>query len=217
MKRRDFSLVAGGAAVAAGALWAAPALADANKPEAGTDYLPVDPKAPVEAPAGKIEVVEFFWYSCPHCNAFEPMLAGWIKQLPKDVSFRRVPVAFRDDFVPQQRLYFALDALGLVEKLHAKVFNAIHVEKQALANAAAITEWVGKQGVDTTKFTEQYNSFSVATKATKSKQLQEAYRVEGVPALGVAGRFYVDGSLAKGMDKALKVVEVLVAGVRNGK
>jgi thiol:disulfide interchange protein DsbA len=101
--------------------------------------------------------------------------------------------------------------------LHTKVFNAIHVERQALANAAAITEWVGKQGVDTAKFTEQYNSFSVATKATKSKQLQEAYRVEGVPAMGVAGRFYVDGSLAKGMDRALKVVDALVAGVRNGK
>ena len=198
-------------------MWSANAQADANKPEAGADYLPLDPRAPVEASAGKIEVVEFFWYSCPHCNAFEPMLAGWIKQLPKDVSFRRAPVAFRDDFVPQQRLYFALEAMGLVEKLHAKVFAAIHVEKQALATAAAIAEWVDKQGVNVAKFTEQYNSFSVATKATKSKQLQEAYKVEGVPALGVAGRFYVDGSLAKGMDKALKVVEALVAGLRKGK
>lgn len=217
MKRRDFSVAATSAAVAVSAMWSVNAQADTTKPEAGTDYLPVDPRAPVEAPVGKIEVVEFFWYSCPHCNAFEPMLAGWTKQLPKDVSFRRAPVAFRDDFVPQQRLYFALEAMGLVEKLHAKVFAAIHVEKQALASAAAITDWVGKQGVNVAKFTEQYNSFSVATKATKSKQLQEAYKVEGVPALGVAGRYYVDSSLAKGMDKALKVVEALVAGVRNGK
>ena len=217
MKRRDFSLLAGGAAVASTTLWSAAAHADASKPEAGTDYLVVDPRAPVEAPAGKVEVVEFFWYSCPHCNAFEPMLEGWIKQLPKDVAFRRVPVAFRDDFVPQQRLFYALDAMGLVDKLHAKVFAAIHVEKQDLSKAPAILAWVGKQGVDVAKFTEQFNSFSVAAKASKGTQLQNSYKVEGVPALGVAGRFYVDGSLAKGMDKALKVVESLAAAVRSGK
>jgi thiol:disulfide interchange protein DsbA len=145
------------------------------------------------------------------------MLAGWIKSLPKDVAFRRAPVAFRDDFVPQQRLYFALEAMGLVEKLHAKVFAAIHGEKQDLSKAAAITDWVAKQGVDMAKFNQQYNSFSVATKATKAAQLQNAYKVEGVPALGVAGRYYVDGTLAKSMDRALKVVDQLITGVRSGK
>ena len=230
MKRREFSLLTGGATVAAGALWSASALAQTKakaKPEtaapesikvvAGTDYVLLDPQAPVEAPAGKIEVVEFFWYNCPHCSAFEPLLAGWIKTLPKDIAFRRAPVAFRDEFVPQQRLYFALEAMGLVEKLHAKVFTAIHVEKLDLSKVAAITDWVVKQGVDKAKFTEQYNSFSVATKSTKAAQLQNAYKVEGVPALGVAGRFYVDGTLAKGMDRALKVVESLAAGIRSGK
>ncbi len=217
MKRRDFSLLATATGAAASVIWPTFAHADAAKPEAGTDYVMVDPRAPVEAPAGKIEVVEFFWYNCPHCNAFEPQLEGWIKTLPKDFAFRRVPVAFRDDFVPQQRLYFALEAMGLVEKLHAKVFAAIHVEKLDLSKAAAITDWVVKQGVDKVKFSEQYNSFSVATKSTKAAQLQNAYKVEGVPALGVAGRFYVDGSLAKGMDKALKIVESLAAGIRSGK
>jgi thiol:disulfide interchange protein DsbA len=217
MKRRNFSLLAGGSVAAVSTLWAPIAQADVSKPEAGSDYLPLDPRAPVEAPAGKIEVVEFFWYSCPHCNAFEPQLAGWIKTLPKDVAFRRVPVAFRDDFVPQQRLYFALDAMGLVDKLHAKVFAAIHVEKLDLSKAAAILDWVAKQGVDIAKFTEQYNSFSVATKATKAAQLQNAYKVEGVPAMGVGGRFYVDGTLAKSMANALKVVEYLVAGIRSGR
>jgi thiol:disulfide interchange protein DsbA len=216
MKRRDFSMLAT-AGAAAGAIWPKFAEADAAKPEAGTDYNLVEPRAPVEAPAGKIEVVEFFWYNCPHCNVFEPMLAGWIKALPKDIIFRRAPVAFRDDFVPQQRLYFALEAMGLVEQLHAKVFTAIHVEKLDLSKAAGITDWVAKQGVDKAKFSEQYNSFSVATKSTKASQLQNAYKVEGVPALGVAGRFYVDGTLAKGMDKALKVVESLAAGIRSGK
>jgi thiol:disulfide interchange protein DsbA len=217
MKRRDFSLLAGGAAVAGGALWSAAAQADVTKPEAGTDYLVLDPRAPVEALAPKIEVVEFFWYNCPHCNAFEPSLEEWVKKLPKDVSFRRAPVAFRDDFVPQQRLYFALEAMGLVDKLHAKVFAAIHVEKLDLSKAAGITDWVAKQGVDMVKFNQQYSSFSVATKATKAAQLQNAYKVEGVPALGVAGRFYVDGTLTKSMDNALKVVDSLLAGIRRGK
>jgi thiol:disulfide interchange protein DsbA len=217
MKRREFSLLAGAAAAATQALWPTLAHADAAKPEAGTDYLVLDPRAAVEAPAGKIEVVEFFWYSCPHCNAFEPELEAWLKKLPKDVAFRRVPVAFRDDFVPQQRLYYALDAMGLVDKLHAKVFAAIHVERLDLAKSPAIIDWVAKQGVDKAKFTDQYNSFSVATKASKAAQLQNAYKVEGVPALGVAGRFYTDGSLAKSMGNALRVVESLVAGVRGGK
>ncbi len=216
MKRRDFSMLAtAGAAISAG--WPTFAQADVAKPEAGTDYLAVEPRAPIEAPAGKIEVVEFFWYNCPHCNAFEPMLEGWIKTLPKDIAFRRVPVAFRDEFVPQQRLFYALDAMGLVDKLQAKVFAAIHVEKLDLSKAAGITDWVVKQGVDKAKFSEQYSSFSVATKATKAAQLQNAYKVEGVPALGVAGRYYIDGTLAKGMDRALKIVESLAAGVRSGK
>jgi thiol:disulfide interchange protein DsbA len=213
MKRRDFSQAAAGVALVTSL---APAVvgAQGKKPEAGSDYQVLDPRAPVDAPAGKIEVVEFFWYSCPHCNAFEPILEAWVKKLPKDVAFRRVPVAFRDDFVPQQRLYFALDAMGLVDKLHTKVFAAIHVEKLNLAKADAIADWVAKQGVDRAKFMEQFGSFTVATKATRSTQLQNAYRVEGVPALGVAGRFYTDGSMAKSMERALQVVESLVADER---
>jgi thiol:disulfide interchange protein DsbA len=212
MKRRAFTQAAASAVAAGSTLWAAPALS--QKLEAGTDYMVLDPRAPVEAPAGKIEVVEFFWYSCPHCNAFEPALEAWAAKLPKDVVLRRVPVAFRDDFVPQQRLYYALDAMGLVDKLHAKVFAAIHGEKQNLARGDAIAEWVAKQGVDKAKFTEQYNSFTVATKASRGTQLQNAYKVEGVPALGVAGRFYTDGSIAKSMGRALQVVDALIAGTR---
>lgn len=217
MKRRDFSLLTGSAVAAASLLYTTAVQADAAKPEAGTDYLVLDPRAPVEAAPGKIEVVEFFWYNCPHCNAFEPLLADWVKRLPKDVAFRRVPVAFREDFVPQQRLYYALEAMGLVEKLHAKVFAAIHGEKRDLSKATAIADWIATQGVDMAKFNQQYNSFSVAAKASKAAQLQNAYKVEGVPALGVAGRFYTDGSLAKSMNNALKVVEALVASVRSGK
>jgi thiol:disulfide interchange protein DsbA len=215
MKRRDFSLALG---AAAGATWVqTPAMAQAKPPVAGTDYLVLEKPAPVEAPAGKIEVIEFFWYSCPHCNVFEPALATWIKKAPKDVAVRRVPVAFRDDFVPQQRLYYALEAMGLVDKLHGRVFTAIHAEKLSLNTAEAIATWVVKQGVDKAKFMEQYNSFAVATKATKGTQLQNAYKVEGVPAIGVAGRFYTDGTFAKSMDRALVIAEFLAAEIRKKK
>ena len=216
MKRRDFSVVCG-AALAGSAVAPRLALAQAKPPVAGTDYMVLEKRASVEAPAGKIEVVEFFWYSCPHCNAFEPTLNAWVKGVGKDVSVRRVPVAFRDDFVPQQRLFYALEAMGLLDKLHGQVFAAIHVEKQKLARGDEIGDWVGKQGVDKTKVMEQYNSFSISTKATRGAQLQNAYRVEGVPALGVAGRFYTDGSLARSMERALQVVEFLTGEVRSGR
>lgn len=222
MKRREFTLGTGtaltvatlGAGLAGG--FGRPALAQA-KPGAGTDFLVLEKRAPVEAAAGKIEVVEFFWYSCPHCNAFEPSLEAWIKRQPKDVAVRRVPVGFRDDFVPQQRLYYTLEAMGLIEKLHARVFAAVHVEKQTLNKPETIADWAAKQGVDKTKFVEQFNSFSVATKTSRATQLQNTYRVEGVPALGVAGRFYTDGTLSKTMDRALVIVDHLLAEVRAGR
>ena len=216
MKRRNFSVLSGVGLAAAVALPGS-VLAQTKPPVAGTDYLVLDKPAPVEAARGKIEVVEFFWYSCSHCNAFEPALNAWSKVLPKDVVLRRVPVAFRDDFVPQQRLYYALEALGLLAKLHAQVFAAIHVDKLKLASAAEIADWAAKQGVDRAKFTEQYNSFSASTKATRGTQLQNTYKVEGVPALGVAGRFYIDSTLAQGMDRALKVADFLTAEVRSGR
>ena len=216
MKRRNFSVLSGVGLAAAVALPGS-VLAQTKPPAAGTDYLVLDKPAPVEAARGKIEVVEFFWYSCPHCNAFEPALNAWAKALPKDVALRRVPVAFRDDFVPQQRLYYALEALGLLAKLHARVFAAIHVDKLKLASAAEIADWAAKQGVDRAKFTEQYNSFSASTKATRGTQLQNTYKVEGVPALGVAGRFYIDSTLAQSMERALKVADFLTAEVRSGR
>ena len=213
MKRRDFSLACG-AALASTAIIQPAAWAQGKPFQAGTDFLVLDKRAPVEAPAGKIEVVEFFWYNCPHCNTFEPAFDAWAKRMPADIAVRRVPIAFRDDFVPQQRLYHALEAMGLVEKLHSKVFAAIHVEKQKLDRAEAIVDWVAKQGVDKAKFLEQYNSFSIANKSTRGTQLQNAYKIEGVPALGVAGRYLTDGTMAKSMGRVLQVVEFLAAETR---
>jgi len=216
MNRREFS--AGAACVLATAALGLPHLAWAQKkPEDGTDYRLLDKRVAVEAPAGKIEVVEFFWYSCPHCNAFEPRLEAWSKKLPADVVLRRVPVAFRDDFVPQQRLFYALEAMGKLPELHAKVFHAIHTEKQRIDQEATILAWVAKNGVDQAKFQESYNSFSVSTKARRAAQLQDAYKVEGVPALGIAGRYYTDGTMAGNMDRALQVTDFLVADARKSK
>jgi protein dithiol oxidoreductase (disulfide-forming) len=213
MNRREFSAAA--AVVAGATALGVPGLALAQrKMEEGKDFRALEKKAPVDAPAGKIEVVEFFWYSCPHCAAFEPRLAAWLKKLPPDVSFRRVPVAFRDDFVPQQRLFYTLEAMGKVDDVHAKVFQEIHQNRQPTDREDRILAFVEKNGIDRAKFQELYNSFAVSTKARKAKQLQDQYEVDGVPALGVNGQFYTDGTLAGGMDRALAVADYLIAETR---
>ena len=213
MLRREFSVSAATLAAAVG-LPITAAHAQGQPFREGSDYLMLDKPAPTEAAAGRIEVVEFFWYSCPHCNRFEPQLEEWAKKMPKDVVLRRAPIAFKPDFEPQQRLYFALEGMNKVEELHKKVFYAIHVEKQALNSLPLIAEWVEKQGIDKAKFTEAYNSFPVATKTRKATLLQDAYKVDGVPALGVAGKYYTSGSIAQTMERALVVTDHLVGLVR---
>ena len=216
MQRREFSISAASLAAASLGVLATPAQAQGKPPQEGSDYMVLDKRAPVEAPAGKVEVVEFFWYSCPHCNRFEPTLEEWIKKAPKDVVVRRVPVSFRPDFEPQQRLYYVLEGMNKVEELHKKVFHAIHVEKQMLNTLELVAAWAEKQGLNKTKFVEMYNSFSVATKARKATQLQDAYKVDGVPALGIAGRFYTSATLAQTMDRALLVTDHLIVQARKG-
>ncbi|GKT15484.1 thiol:disulfide interchange protein DsbA/DsbL [Acidovorax sp. SUPP2522] len=218
MKRREFSLSTA-TAVAASALTlplATPAMAQARQFKEGKDYVKLAKPVASDVPAGKVEVIEFFWYSCPHCNAFEPTLEAWIKAAPKDMVIRRMPVAFNSSFAPQQKLYFALESMGKVGDLHAKVFRAVHVEKQALNKDDLIFEWIGKQGVDVAKFKEAYNSFSVSNQLRKAAQLQEAYGVEGVPSMGVAGRYYTDGTMAGNMQGVLQVVEYLASTAAKG-
>ena len=217
MNRRKFSVGAACSLALASLGLPGSLLAQARKPEAGVEFLTLETRVPVEAPAGKVEVIEFFWYSCPHCNAFEPKLASWLKRSPPEVAFRRVPVAFRDDFVPQQRLFYTLEAMGKLDELHAKVFHAIHTEHQSIDKESTIVAWAEKNGLDRTKFLEIYNSFSVQTKARRATQLQDAYKVQGVPAIGIAGHYYTDGTLASTMDRALQVTEYLVAEVRKSR
>jgi thiol:disulfide interchange protein DsbA len=202
MDRREFS--AGAACVLATAAIGLPQLAFAQgRPEEGKEYKSLDKRVPGEAPAGKIEVVEFFWYSCPHCNAFEPALEAWAKKLPADVVLRR--------------LFYTLEAMGKLEELHRKVFETIHKDRVSIDKEPTILAWAEKQGLDKAKFAEHYNSFSVSTKARKAAQLQDQFKVEGVPALGIAGRWYTDGTMAGSMARALQVTDHLVGEARKTK
>ena len=214
MKRRAFSLSA--AALAASTL-SLPALAQ-NQPKEGKDYAKLGKPVATDAPAGKVEVLEFFWYNCRHCNAFEPTFDAWVKTAgSKNIVVRRVPVAFNASFEPLQKLYYTLEGLGKVDEIHARIFRAIHVEKINLSKEDGIMAWMAKQpGIDMAKFKEMYGSFNVASQVRRASQLQQAYGVEGVPSMGVAGRFYTDGTMTGSTPGMLPVVEHLVGLVRKG-
>jgi protein dithiol oxidoreductase (disulfide-forming) len=183
-----------------------------DAPVEGTHFVRLSQPVATSAP-GKVEVVEFFWYGCPHCNAFEPSLDAWSRKLPADVVFRRMPVALREDWAMHQRIYFALEAMGQVEAMHRKTFYAIHKDRMPLEKPAEIAAFMTKNGVDGTKFLENLDSFSVQTKARQANQLAAAYKIDGVPTLGVQGRFTTAPSLPAlggSHERTLAVVEFLV-------
>jgi thiol:disulfide interchange protein DsbA len=207
--RREFSL-----ATAAVAISAVPgAFAQGGAPVEGRDYVRLN--QPVAVPGGgKIDVIEFFSYGCPHCYTFEPMLEQWIKRLPPDVAFRRIPAAFNPVFEGYARLFYALEAVGQAEVLHKRVFAAIHVQRQRLDKEADIAAFVSSNGGDGAKVVAALKSFGVATKMRQAKQAMEAYKIDGVPSIGVHGRWFTSGSLANGNDKALAVVDYLIQQAR---
>ncbi|MGL6112221.1 MAG: thiol:disulfide interchange protein DsbA/DsbL [Rubrivivax sp.] len=211
MKRRDFSMRV--AAAGLGTVWAGAAGAQ-GAPVEGTHYTRLSQPAPVSAPAGKIEVVEFFSYGCPHCYTLEPTLESWAKRLPGDVVFKRVPVGFNALYENYQKIFYALEAMGQVDAMHAKVFNAIHQQRQRLDKEADIAAFMTANGVDGAKFIEQYKSFSVQAKAKQAQQLSQSYKIDGVPAMGVQGRYVTSGSLAGSNERALAVTDSLVQGIR---
>jgi thiol:disulfide interchange protein DsbA len=182
-------------AAASLAVLAATAHATPQAPVSGTDYKTLEKAQATDAPAGKVEVTEFFWYSCPHCFALDPALEAWVKKQGNAISFKRVPVMFRPSFVPQQKLYYTLEAMGRLNDLHPKVFNAIHAERKPLDTDAAITDYIVAQGVDKAKFLDVYNSFGVQTTAKRAAQLQEAYKIDGVPTLAIDGRYMTSPSI----------------------
>lgn len=213
MKRREFTARMTGAGLAGVSLWAAgPALAQANFVE-GRDFVRL--QTPVAVPSGgKIDVIEFFWYGCPHCNAFEPMLDAWAKRLPADVAFRRVPVSFTAMHETHAKIFYALEATEQLEAMHRKVFAALHVQRQRLDKEADIVAFVTRSGGDGAKFAEAFKSFGVATKVRQGKQLSEAYKIDGVPSLGIHGRWFTSGSLAGSSERALAAADMLIARAR---
>ena len=212
MKRREFSAAVIGAGLGAASM----ATLAQGGPVEGTHYVRLSQPVATATP-GKIEVIEFFWYGCPHCNAFEPALEPWIKQLPADVAFRRVPVAFsQEPFFAHQRIFYALESLGQLPALHRRVFYAIHSDRQRLDKPADISAFMAKNGVDAAKFMEAFDSFSVQTKARQAAQLSAAYKIDGVPAIGVQGRYYTSGPLAGSNEKSLVVADFLIERVRKG-
>lgn len=219
MNRREFSIqTLGTVGLGLSAGLPSLALAQGGEPVEGTHYVKLSQAAPTAAPAGKIEVVEFFWYGCPHCNQFEPYLAAWAAKLPADVAFRRIPVAFREvPFGAHQRLFYALEALGLIPALHTKVFYAMHQEGLKLDKPELMADFLGKQGVDKAKFLSVYESFAVQTKCRQARTLTDAYKIDGVPALGIAGQFYTSVGLNGTPEKALATTDALLNKVRKGK
>lgn len=208
MQRREFSKWA----MAAGVGAALPVQAQIAGLQEGRDYLRLQRPAPVDSKPGQIEVLEFFSYSCIHCYNFVPLFSAWMAQRPSQVVVRRTPVAFSPAMEPLQRLYYTLEAMGRIGALHEKVFRAFHVDKVRIQDPAVAADWVGQQGVDKTQFNQFYNSFGVAGKARRATQLQDAYQVEGTPALGIAGRFYISGQ----GPRTLVVADALIAELRKG-
>jgi thiol:disulfide interchange protein DsbA len=187
----------------------------AQSPVEGTDYIELKPPQSVEAP-GKVEVIEFFWYRCPHCYALEPDLEAWVKRLPPDVQFRRIPGILNEDWAVDARIFYALEAIGDSQRLHRPLFNAIHqqggVRLRGDAFAKWVAEWLAKQKVDMAKYDAALHSFSVESKMRRAAQMARSYRLDGVPALSVQGRYLV---LASTSQKAmLATTDTLIGETR---
>ncbi|MEP6740835.1 MAG: thiol:disulfide interchange protein DsbA/DsbL [Caldimonas sp.] len=209
MKRRDFSSTLVATAVAGAYFLPSAAGAQGAAPVEGKDYTKVDPPQPAGAP-GKVEVLEFFSYACPHCNAFEPTLQAWVRQLPADVSFRRVPVSFLMNAENLQRTYYALETIGAVDAMQTKIFSAIHTDHQRLDKPEDIAAVVAKNGGDAAKFLAAFKSFSVATSVSRARKMTADYKIDGVPSLAIQGRFVTSPSQANGAPQALAVADQLI-------
>ena len=190
--------------------------AQSQKIEEGFDYRILPVPQPVET-KGKVEVIEFFWYGCPHCYDFEPELSAWVKRQPKDVVFRRIPVAFRDDLLPHSQLFYALEAMGKGDALNEKVMYAMHKENKRLLNETEIADWVASQGIDRNTFLATYRSFAVISKARAAKQMAEAYRIDGVPTIVMQGKYVTSPSIAGTKAKAILVMDYLEEKIRKDK
>ena len=213
MQRRAFSLTAASALAVSTLGLGLPAHAQLRE---GKDYRKLDKPAPTDAPAGKVEVIEFFWYSCGHCNSFEPRFATWKQSAPASVVVRRVPVAFRPEMAPLQRIFYALETLGYVGLMHGRVFDAIHKQRINLMTDANVLAWAAQQPELKGRFEQAYKAFGMDAKLRRANQLAMDYGIEGVPSLGVAGKFYIDAETAQGLTRGLQSATALAVQSAKG-
>lgn len=190
----------------------APAL-EAQQLRPGVDFIVLKPELPVDTP-GKIEVIEFFWYGCPHCYSLEPLLEDWLKKLPNDAAFRRVPAVFNERWAKDAAIFYALEATGNLERLHRPLFDAIHKDGLRTDQGAALGQWLTKNGIDTRKFDEAGRSFGVQSKVRRAAQMSTAYRIDGTPAMAVHGRYTVGAEQSKTQPVMLSTVDYLINLVR---
>lgn len=177
--------------------------------EAGKDYQVLSPAQAADS-KGKVEVLEFFAYTCPHCFDFEPDLRAWSQKLPKDVVLKRVPAVFSEKWEPMARVYYTLETLGVLDKLHVDVFEALHLKGQNLTAPEAFFGWAASQGLDRKRVENAYNSFGVSMKLARAKQLSRSYKLNGVPAMAVDGKYLTSGSMTGSHAKTLEAVDALI-------
>jgi thiol:disulfide interchange protein DsbA len=209
--RRRIVLAGGGLAAFGGLAGAARA-----EPKAGRNYNVLDPALPVDSPPGKIEVLEFFWYGCPHCYNLQPYIEKWLKTLPADAMFRRVPAIFNQRWARDAATYYAFEALGVLEKVHRPFFDAIHRDRLKSDNKAAMHEWLATQGIEPKKFDEAIASFGVQSKVQRALQLTSGYRIDGTPSLAVDGRYRISADQASSQDDMLATAAYLIGLARKG-
>ncbi|MDE2479111.1 MAG: thiol:disulfide interchange protein DsbA/DsbL [Betaproteobacteria bacterium] len=196
----------------------APLAARAAAPfQKGSGYEVLNVPQPVGHP-GKVVVTEFFWYNCPHCNALEPEFDAWVRRQPSYVVVERVPVAFTAQFVPQQKLYYTLLALGKADALQGPIFQAIHQQHIVLNTPEQMATWLAAHGVPRQSFLSTFNSFGVAMQARRASQMTKDYGIDGVPTVAVQGTYEVSADLPQTPDDAsiLRAVDYLVAQVHDG-
>ncbi len=196
------------------------AWAPAQAATAGKDYVVVSPPQPTES-GDKNEVIEFFWYRCPHCYTLEPLLESWVKKLPQDTQFRRVPTVFSQEWAIDARIYYALEALGALERLHKPLFDAIHTQggNRLTGDAYAkwVADWLAKQGVDMAKYDAAYRSFGVDAKVKRAAQLAAEYKLDGVPTLAIDGRYLVPSSLVGDREGMISAAQQVLDLARKGR
>ena len=186
-------------------------LSHSQQPVAGKEYKVIDP--PQKPGSGKkIEVIEFFSYACPHCAEFEPTLQGWVKRKPKDVDYRMVPMVFRDGWKAPAKLYYTLEAMGLVDKYHQKVYDAIHQEKKELFTDQAVKDWAKSVGIDAAKFNDVYDSFGIDAKLQRSAAMGKDYGIQFTPAIAVNGKYWTGPSMVSNPEGGLDYPALLQGG-----